>query len=115
MEIFWIIFIFVENKIMANPNTQYLIEWCHENNIMIKPNSEVFFVNERALIRPEYVIKNNIFVDLLNQSEITERYLQICREFSGSFGSIILIPFESLPGIKNITKEMFEQRYNVHL
>ena len=98
---------------MANPNTQYLIDWCRDNGITIKPNSEVFFVNERALIRPEFILKNNIYIDLINQSEITERYMQICKEFSISFGSIILIPFESLLSINEITREMFEERYNI--
>jgi hypothetical protein len=98
---------------MANSNTQYLIDWCRDNDIGLKPNGEVFFVNERALIRPEFVINNEIFIDLINQSEITERYVQICKEFSISFGAIILIPFESLPNINGLTKEMFEQRYNI--
>ncbi len=98
---------------MANPNVQYLIDWCNANHIAIRRNNEVFFVNESTLVRPEYVLKNNIFIDLVNKSEINERYIQICKDFSLSFGSIILMSFESLPNINGITKEMFEQRYDI--
>lgn len=98
---------------MANPNTPYFIDWCHHNHIPVKPNTEVFFVNETALLRPEFIINNNIFVDLIERNQITDRYKEICQEFSMSFGTIILVPFDTLPNIGSVTKEQFESKYNI--
>lgn len=98
---------------MANPNVQYLIDWCNVNNIAIKRNNEVFFVNESTLIRPEYVLKNNIFIDLVDKSEINDRYIQICKDFSLSFGSIILMSFDSIPSLTKFSKAEFEERYDI--
>lgn len=98
---------------MANPNVQYLIDWCSVNNIAIKRNSEVFFVNESTLIRPEYVLKNNIFIDLVDKSEINDRYIQICKDFSLSFGIIILMSFDVIPSLTKISKADFEEKYDI--
>lgn len=100
---------------MADSNAHYLTDWCSHHGIPIKQNTEVFFVNERALVRPEFIIKNNIFVDLVRKNEIDDRYMEICKDFSLSFGPMIVIPIESLPSLKDISKEMFEQRYGIDL
>ena len=78
-------------------------------------NTEVFFVNERALVRPEFIINNNIYVDLVRKSDINERYKEICTDFSLSFGVIVVIPIETLPLLTEVTKQMFEQKYGINL
>ena len=98
---------------MGSSNSNYLLNWCNRHRLAIAPNTEVFFVNERALIRPEYIINNKIYIDLV-EGEPSEKYITYCQEFSRSFGTIILISYDTLPEIQNITKEEFELNYNIN-
>jgi len=100
---------------MVNTNAHYLTDWCNYYGIPIRQNTEVFFVNERALVRPEFIINNNIYVDLVRKSDINERYKEICKDFSLSFGVMIVIPIETLPLLTEVTKQMFEQKYGINL
>ena len=100
---------------MVNTNAHYLTDWCAYYGIPIRQNTEVFFVNERALVRPEFIIKDKIYVDLVRKDELNARYRQICTDFSLSFGTMIAIPIDTLPLLKDVTKDEFEQRYGIDL
>ena len=57
-----------QRRVHIELNRQFL-SWCSKNNLSLKENSEVFFVNERLLMKPEYVINDKIFVDILKTGE----------------------------------------------
>lgn len=90
-----------------------LSAWCKNNRLFVRTNNEVFFINERVLMTPEYVINENIFIDLVEQNEITTKYLNYCQLFSKSYGTLIIIPKEILGEIHNTSKKDFENRYGV--
>lgn len=92
-----------------------LLKWCNQKNIFIKENSEVFFVDEKLLMRPEFIINNKIYIDLVEDNEMNSKYLEFCRLFSSSFGTLIVIPRNTLPSIINITKNDIEERFNIKL
>jgi len=90
-----------------------LMEWCKYQNLRIKPNDEVFFINERVLVKPEYIINNRIFVDIADEFEVTEKYLQIRKDFSKSYGTIIILPKSVLANIMDISKIDIQIKFNI--
>lgn len=90
-----------------------LMEWCKYQNLRIKKNDEVFFINERVLVKPEFIINNRIFVDIADDFEVTEKYLQIRRDFSKSYGTIIILPKSILANIMDISKIDIQTKFNM--
>ena len=91
---------------------RYFLSWCTKNNLSVRENSEVFFVNERLLMRPEYIINNNIFVDILKTDEFKEENVVYYQLFAESFGTLVIIKEEHIWGLNDITKEDLQDRYN---
>jgi len=86
--------------------------WCVNNNLNLKENHEVFFVNERILMKPEYVINNRTFIDIIKNGEFNENNTEHYKNFAYSFGTLILIKEEDISELINITKEDVENKYN---
>ncbi len=100
-----------QRRVHIELNRQFL-SWCSKNNLALKENSEVFFVNERLLMKPEYVINDKIFVDILKTGEFKEENLEFYQTFAESFGTLILIREEHIWSLDDITKGDLEERYN---
>jgi hypothetical protein len=92
-----------------------LIDWCETNNLMIYPNSEVFFISENVLMRPEYIINNRTYVDVVEKREITDKYIEYCKLFAKSFGTIVLIPLEEINDIITVNKKDIETYFKVKI
>ena len=92
---------------------EYLMEWCKYQNLRVVKNNEVFFVNERVLIKPRYIINGNIFVETPDEYEITETYLSIRQLFSKTYGTIIIIPNILLVNMMDITKFDIQKKFNI--
>ncbi len=105
--------IFIDAKKTQIDYYNLLSTWCGDNGLFVRTNHEVFFINERILMKPEYVINETVFIDLVDGQQITEKYLGYCELFSKSYGTIIVIPKEKLSDIKTITKKDIESRYNI--
>lgn len=92
-----------------------LIEWCTTQGLMINENQEVFFVNEKLLMRPAFLINKNVYIDLMDEVEMTEKYLDFCRQFSASYGTLIVIPRNALDddSIMKVTKHDIESKFNM--
>lgn len=105
------LFIIVENILFMNE----LHYWCNENGILLKDNEEVFFVDEKLLMRPNYIMNNKIYVNLVDENELTSKYLEFCRLFSVSFGTLIVIPRTILPEITSLAKGDLESKFNIKL
>jgi hypothetical protein len=90
-----------------------LMEWCKYQNLRIKQNDEHFFINERVLVKPEFIINNRIFVDIADEFEVTEKYLQIRQDFSKSYGTIIILPKSVLANIMDISKIDIQLKFNI--
>jgi hypothetical protein len=105
---------------MTDRNKQYadlkkinhLANWCNDNHLSLKQNHEVFFISERVLMKPEYIINNKVYVDLVDTSDLNEKYFEYSRLFSVSFGTIILIPRSAVSEINSISKKDMEARFN---
>jgi hypothetical protein len=103
---------------MSNQNRKINIElnrsflnWCNKNNLHVKENVEIFFVNERFLIKPEYIINNRVFVDIIKGNEYNEANFQNYKSFAQGFGTLILIKEEHLWLLNDITKKDLEETY----
>jgi hypothetical protein len=92
---------------------QHLKNWCVGNQLKLRPNPEVFFVNGRTLIKPEFVINNEVYIDLVNDDELTDNYIEYCKAFSRSFGAMIIIKRTEIHNIHNITKEDIENKFDI--
>jgi hypothetical protein len=90
----------------------YLANWCNDNHLSLKQNHEVFFISERVLMKPEYMINNKVYVDLVDPSDLNDKYFEYARLFSLSFGTIILIPRSTVSEINSINKKDMEARFN---
>lgn len=89
--------------------------WCTHNKISAKLNDESFLINEYTLMKPEFIINNKIYVDLVKKSEITNEYILKCKRFAKSFGTIILFPREMLHDLYLIDKNDIEDKYDIKL
>lgn len=103
---------------MSNQNRKINIElnrsflnWCLKNNLSVKENAEIFFVNERFLIKPEYIINNKVFVDIVKSGDYIEANSTNYKMFAEGFGTLILIKEEHLWLLSNITKRDLEEKY----
>lgn len=91
-----------------------LLQWCMLNNLYLRPNTEVFFVSETILMKPEFIVNEKIYVDLVSDDEMTDKFHEYCKLFSKSFGYLILIPKEILTDIHNVSKKDIEKKYNIN-
>ena len=91
---------------------RHFLSWCGKNNLSVRENPEVFFLNERLLMKPEYIINNNVFVDILKTEEFKEENVDYYKIFAESFGTLIIIKEEHIWGLNDITREDLEKRYN---
>lgn len=105
--------IFIDAKHNQIEYHNKLSTWCGNNGLFLKTNHEVFFINERVLMKPEYIINENVFIDLVDSSQITEKYMGYCKLFSKSYGTILVIPKEKLFEIESVTKKDLETRFNI--
>ena len=103
---------------MSNQNKKINIElnrsflnWCLKNNLSVKENPEIFFVNERFLIKPEYIINGKVFVDILKNGDYNEVNFNNYKNFAQGFGTLILIKEEHIWLLDNITKRDLEETY----
>jgi hypothetical protein len=103
---------------MSNQNRKINIElnrsflnWCLKNNLNVKENAEIFFVNERFLIKPEYIINNKVFVDIVKSGDYIETNSTNYKMFAEGFGTLMLIKEEHLWLLSNITKQDLEEKY----
>ena len=90
-----------------------LLEWCKYQNLRIIKNDEVFFVNERLLLKPDYIINGKIFVETPNDFEVTEKYLEMRGLFSKSYGTIMVIPHSVINDMSEITKFDIQNKFNI--
>ena len=100
-----------KRRIHIELNRQFL-NWCAKNKLTIRENSEVFFVNERLLMKPEYIINDSIFVDVLKKGEFKPENIEYYKMFADSFGTLIVIREEYILSLYDITKEDLEEKYN---
>jgi hypothetical protein len=103
---------------MSNQNKKINIElnrsflnWCLKNNLSVKENPEIFFVNERFLIKPEYIINGKVFVDILKNGDYNEANFDNYKIFAQGFGTLILIKEEHIWLLDNITKGDLEETH----
>ena len=90
-----------------------LLEWCKYQNLKIVPNKETFFINEKLLLKPKYLINGRIFIEIPDDLEINEKYLEHRKIFSKSFGTIIIIPKSVLESIMDISKIDIQRKFNI--
>ena len=90
-----------------------LLHWGSVNDLLMTKNSEVFFVDEKLLMRPDFKVNNKIYIIVVNDNELTSKYLDFCNIFSKSFGTLIVLPKSILPELTNITKKDIESKFNV--
>lgn len=100
-----------QRRVHIELNRQFL-GWCSKNNLSVKENPEVFFVNEHLLMKPEYIINNCVYVDILKTGEFKDESLFFYRTFAESFGTLIIIREEHIWTLDQITKEDLEKKYN---
>jgi hypothetical protein len=103
---------------MSNQNKKINIElnrsflnWCLKNNLSVKENPEIFFVNERFLIKPEYIINGKVFVDILKNGDYNKANVDNYKNFAQGFGTLILIKEEHIWLLDNITKGDLEETH----
>lgn len=99
-----------QRRVHIELNRQFL-GWCGKNGLSLKENSEVFFINERLLVRPEYIINNNIYVDILKRGEYNPDNMVYYHVFSQSFGTLLIIKEEDIWGLTHITKKELEEKH----
>jgi len=87
--------------------------WCAKNELSITENHEVFFINESMLMKPEYVINNGIYVDILKRGEFKPENMSFYQDFANSFGTIVLIREEFMHDLDHITKAHLIDRYKL--
>lgn len=91
---------------------RFFLNWCLKNNLNVRVNIETFFVNERFLIKPEYIINNKVFVDVIKNGETyNQNDEQNYKAFANGFGTLILIKEEHLWLLNGITKNDLEEAY----
>lgn len=100
-----------QRRVHIELNRQFL-GWCSKNQLSLKENSEVFFVNERLLMKPEYIVNDKVFIDILKTGEFKEENLPYYQIFAESFGTLIIIKEEDIWTLDQISKEDLEKRYS---
>jgi hypothetical protein len=102
-----------KRRVHIELNRRFL-SWCHSNSLIVKENNEVFFVNERLLMKPEYIINGNTYVDVLKSGEFKLENINYYQDFANSFGNLILIREEYILELDEITKEDLMKKHNIN-
>ena len=100
-----------QRRVHIELNRQFL-GWCSKNQLSLKENSEVFFGDERLLMKPEYIVNDKVFIDILKTGEFKEENLPYYQVFAESFGTLIIIKEEDIWTLDQISKEDLEKRYS---
>ena len=100
-----------QNKKINIELSRSFLNWCLKNNLNVKENTEMFFVNERFLIKPEYIINNKVFVDILKNGEYNETNIDNYKNFARGFGTLFVIKEEHILLLENITRGDLEETY----
>jgi hypothetical protein len=64
-------------------------------------------------MKPEFVINESVYIDLIEGRKITEKYKGYCELFSKSYGTIIVVPKEVIDNINSVTKKDIETKFNI--
>lgn len=91
-----------------------LSNWCTKNGLFVATNNEVFSVDTHILMKPEFVINGFVYVDVIDPKKITQKYLEYCRLFSFSYGTIIIIPKDMMVSMDSVTKKDICEKFNIH-
>ena len=94
--------------------SEKFINWGYDNQIGIAKNTEVFFINERLSYKPEYIINNKIFVDVVPDALLTDAYIANCVNFSKSFAQVIVIPVSIINDLDKITIDDIKSKFNIN-
>lgn len=97
-----------KKTVQIEVNRQFL-NWCSTNGLLVKKNHEVFFVNERFLLKPEYIVNDKIYVDIIPVGQFNEDNIGYYEMFANSFGTLIVIREEDIDHLIDITKEDLEE------
>jgi len=100
-----------KKTVQIEVNRQFL-NWCSTNGLMVKKNQEVFFVNERLLMKPEYIINDSVFVDIIPTGQFDGSQLINYQLFANSFGTLIIIKEEDAAHLNTISRRELEKRHN---
>lgn len=79
------------------------LDWCQTNNVNISRNDELFFMDVDSIIKPAFITKNGVYVDIVKAEEITEKYLSCCVRFSESYGTLMVLPFDVMEDLTTIS------------
>lgn len=79
------------------------LDWCDINNVNISRNTELFFMEVDFVVKPGFITKNGIYIDLIESDKITPNYLKGCQRFALSYGSLMVIPIEVIGEFKTVT------------
>lgn len=90
-----------------------MMKWCLQYNLKIELNDEVFFMNERILMKPDFILNNKVYVDLVDDADLSDAYSGYCEAFARSYGMLMVIPLSMVPEIETLTKKDLERRFNI--
>lgn len=92
-------------------------QWCKNNELILQENKEAFFINERAILTPDYNINNNkFFIEIIDDlSYLNENQIEYRKYFSKSYGPLLCLTTMSLDTIDQITKKDIENYYHISL
>ncbi len=96
-----------KKTVQIEVNRQFL-NWCSTNGLQVKKNQEVFFVNERFLMKPEYIV-NNTYVDIIPLGQFSEANMDYYKMFANSFGTLVVIKEEDINQLVDISKDDLEE------
>lgn len=91
------------------------VGWCTREGVSVKSNDEVFFVDDKMLIRPEYLLNDVIYVDILKVGEFNPDNIRYYQQFANSFGTIILIKEEHMSELDDITKDHLIDKHGIFI
>lgn len=100
-----------KKTVQIEVNRQFL-NWCSMNGLQVKKNQEVFFVNERLLMKPEYIINDSVFVDVIPTGQFDGSQMVNYQLFANSFGTLIIIKEEDVAQLVNVTRKELEESKN---
>lgn len=93
-----------------------LQEWCNNNALTLKENKEAFFINERAILTPDFIINDKVFIEIFDDlSYLNENQIEYRKYFSKSYGPLLCLTTMSLDTIDQITKKDIENYYHISL
>jgi hypothetical protein len=91
-------------------------QWCQNNGLILQKNKEAFFINERAILTPDYNINNKFFIEIIDDlSYLNENQIEYRKYFSKSYSPLLCLTTMSLDTIDQITKKDIENYYHISL